>query len=83
MYLYFHARLPHFNSYYPIIVIFLCYLQGDPKGSERFCEAVLRSLGDLKQKKAIPVKNSCIYLYKLIKYFFCDMKHGLTMTSYF
>ena len=57
-------------------------LQGGAYVFGRFCEAVLRSLGDLKKKK-IPVKNSCNYLQKLIKNIFCDIKHGLTMTSYF
>ena len=43
----------------------------------------LEVTGWLKIIFSIPVKNSCKYLQMSIKYIFCDIKHGLTMTSYF
>ena len=48
-------------------------VQGEAYVFGRFCEAVLRALGDLKSKKIIPVKNSCNYLQKLIKIFFVTL----------
>jgi hypothetical protein len=46
-------------------------IKGEPYVFGRFCEAVLRSLGDLKQKKIIPVN----YKWKIGQIFVAFSKH--------
>ena len=49
-------------------------IQGDPKVSERFCEAIQRSLGDLKQKK---INSSKKFMQIPLKVYFFEIKHDL------